>query len=223
MSRGILFTGDLQAEFENLDTLKEVISQMDEYSRKKNAVATVWLGDIKNRYNPIDGRVLNYVVETVHRLNPVFILLGNHDRFALHSDEESWLSTLQRAGAHVYVKESAVGIGEFELYMLPYRSDADETRKMSDHLFSIRTERHEKHKCHILCFHTQLNESDVPVQGSGSISVDDLHPKSYDYCLGGHIHKRQQVKYEHVQYVGSPFASTWGEVNQRKGFVYVEA
>ena len=225
MSRGLIFTADIQVEHETIDTLKGVLDEMYEYGEKHKVLGYVWLGDIKSAYNPIDGRCLNFISDQIERFRSVYILLGNHDRFGLHSNE-SWLTTLGKAGAHVYTEESSILVGDFALYFLPFRSSSDELRKMSDNLYE-RRKRNRKNpvgaRCSILCFHGQLKESDVKMNAAGVLSVEDLHPKAYDYCLGGHVHHHQKVKYDHVWYVGSPFAATWGEVNQVKGFFHVEA
>lgn len=225
---GLLFTGDLQAEWENLDLCKEVISQMLEWGKSHQADGIVILGDLKERYNPIDGRVLNFIISMIHRFKrigmEVFILLGNHDRFSLHSDEESWLKALGKAGAHVYDKEAVVEVKGFHLYMLPFRSSGTDLRRMACRLRDrkLSADGNHCHGCHILCFHAQLKESNIPVEGPGTIAVDKLYPKMYDYVFGGHLHRRQTVKYNHVMYVGSPFANSWSDVNQKKGFVFVD-
>src|ERR1035441_9861757 len=73
---------------------------MYEYGEKHKVLGYVWLGDIKSRYNPIDGRCLNFISDQIERFCSVYILLGNHDRFGLHSNE-SWLTTLGKAGAYL--------------------------------------------------------------------------------------------------------------------------
>lgn len=228
MSGGIIFCADLQVDYENLDLCRQVVQQMLDFGEEKRARAIVFLGDVKERLNPIDGRCLNFVMRMIARFRKagieVHILLGNHDRFGLHSDEESWLTSLGKAGANVYAKETAVVVGHFDLYFLPFRSFGACLQQMAESLYNVVRHSDNRHNgsVSILCFHAQLKECGLPSEGPGTISVDDLHPEAYDYVLGGHIHKAGKVKYDNVRYVGSPFAASWGEVNQRKGFVYVE-
>lgn len=226
MAGGLLFTGDLQADYENLDTCRLVVHQMLEYGERKKARGIVFLGDLKERYNPVDLRVVNFAVRMISRFKKrgmeVFVLLGNHDRVGMHSEEESWLTALGKAGARVFSREGMVAVGGYTLYFLPFRNGTRELRRMAASLRRMRQGRNGAGGQHVLCFHAQLEECDVVFRGPGTVSVEDLFPQEYDYVVGGHFHRHQRVKYDNVFYAGSPFATGWGEVNQTKGFLYLE-
>jgi|SRR5579859_6478610 len=219
----IVFTGDVHCAFETLDLVEKVFTQI--YAIKLDAL--VLLGDLKQVYNPLDIRVLNFILYWIDRFQKagvkVFILLGNHDRVGMTSDEESWLSALAYSGAFVASKPSYFALGNVRLFFLPYRSSVKATKeaakKLVDHSYR------QKGFTNVLCFHNGLQEAKYNAfvdAKDEKLSVEDLFPKKYTYVLGAHLHMHQKVKYEHVMYVGSPFATDWGEANQKKGFLYLE-
>ncbi|MDE2439094.1 MAG: metallophosphoesterase [Patescibacteria group bacterium] len=226
---GLIFTGDLQADISNLESLEKVFIQIENTMSEKAIEGVVLLGDLKQRYNPIDGRVLNFIIEWVVRFKNVFILLGNHDRFSLQGKEESWLSALEKAGAKVFSKPRVTwvrcGKKRVALYMLPYRANVSEVKKQARRLRVFRVQHKERADLHVLCFHQGLKEAkytdEVSAQGE-TLSVEDLYPQNFDYVLGSHLHLHQQVRYENTFYTGSPFAMDWGEVNSKKGFLILE-
>lgn len=226
---GLIFTADLHGDITTLDLLDTVFTQMEHTIAERGLQGVVILGDLKSRYNPIDGRVVNFMLDWMRRFKRVWVLLGNHDRFSLNGVQNSWLPALEKAGAKVYMKQGvdviACGSRKVALYFLPYRRDTRHVRQSSNVLAHRRSEIEADE--HILCFHCGLREAYYSVLRTHSaqeegVSVKDLHAEVYDHCLGGHFHMRQHVKYPHVWYVGSPFAVDWGDVNQQKGFAVLE-
>src|SRR5438046_2728030 len=111
---GIAFISDLQLEWGNLDFGQRVIEKVSRIASQKELSAVVLLGDTKDRYNPVDLRVLNFTLRTIEgwikRGLRVLILLGNHDRVSLTTDTESWFPALAHAGAMVFDYLGAVNI-----------------------------------------------------------------------------------------------------------------
>ena len=218
----VVFTGDWQADMTNLDQLGQVCDQI--YALNPNVL--VLPGDMKENYNPIDVRVLNFVMfqilRFVNRGCEVFVDLGNHDRVGMTSEQESWLPALAKAGAKVAHKEEIFRTGNLALFMLPYRNSVKETKRMA-HWLASQSKAITATK--VLVFHQGLKEAWYNAFRKAEdeeLSVDDLYPKHYHYCIGGHFHKFQKVKYPNVFYVGSPFATDWGEANEKKGFLQLE-
>lgn len=223
---GIVFVGDLQLEFENLDIAEQALLQVSRFGKSKQAEAVVFLGDLKERYNPVDVRVLNFMLWTVEKFHSsglrVYIILGNHDRVGLYSEKENWLPAMAKAGAKVFDSPGLVTMGRYALFMLPYRAQPRKVREAVANLVLLKRRVGERVK--VLCFHLGLKEARYTdfFQSTDKLSVEDLRPQEWDYLVGGHIHFHQQVKYEKVQYAGSMFATDWGEANQEKGFLYLD-
>lgn len=219
----VIFTADLHCEFETLDLVTSVFEQIF----KLDPEVLVIVGDVKQRYNPIDIRVLNFVIFWILKFTKagikVFINLGNHDRVGLTSEQESWLPALAQAGAQVAHTETNFRVGHLALYFLPYRTHVATTQRMSAILAN-----HSKKVqdfIRVLCFHNGLKEAYYNAFAQATeekLSVEDLHPDCYDYVIGGHFHRMQPVKYKNVFYCGSPFATDWGEANDKKGFLVLE-
>lgn len=224
---GMLFSADLQTEYENLDLLKKVEDQWFEYADKKRIQALVLLGDLKSRYNPIDVRVVNAMVYLVKRFTDrkvqVLVNCGNHDRVGMYNDRETWLPILQEAGAEVFTEPGVVQVNQVSLYFLPFRSSVEQLKEGAQDLKKLRKKNTDA-ECHVLCFHADLSQAqyNVSTESRSKLSVDELFPQEYDYVVGGHIHMFQRVKYPNVFYVGSPFPMDWGEVNSQKGFMLLE-
>lgn len=225
---GIAFIGDLQAEYENLDLCQKVIEQVRDYTLEHQTDAVVFLGDIKEKYNPIDVRVLNFALWAVdqfisHKI-PVLVLLGNHDRVGLYADTENWLPALAKAGARVFDTPGIVSLERFRLFMLPYMHSTEKLKRSAGVLaYKASTMPSKDSKANVLCFHAGLAEASYTdfYKSQDKFSVDELMPQCYRYVIGGHIHLHQTVKYPHVMYAGSLFATDWGEANQEKGFLYL--
>ena len=220
----IIFVGDLQTSVENLDLLGQIMDQI--YALEPNVL--VMPGDLKEAYNPVDVRVLNFIMFEILRFTkhscPVIVDLGNHDRISLTSETESWLPALVRAGAQVAYKEEIFNIENLKLFMLPFRNRVSETKRMAD-ILARQSFKSVGNLVKVLVFHNGVKEAWYNAFAKATdeqLSVDDLHPKNYDYVIGGHFHKCQKVKYDNVYYVGSPFATDWGEANDRKGFLLLE-
>lgn len=220
----IIFTSDWQCDFENLDQMEIITDQI--YAHRPNVV--VIPGDLKARYNPVDVRTVNFVVYFIDRFKKaaaeVLIGLGNHDRVGMTSDGESWFPTLEKAGARTFSEPEMCRVGKVAFYFLPFRTDPSEARLGAKKLLGLRRNNRDS-KVHILCFHQGLKEAKYnafTLAEEEELSVEDLFPKCYDYLVGGHIHLFQRVRYPNVFYVGSPFATDWGEANQKKGFLLLE-
>jgi DNA repair exonuclease SbcCD ATPase subunit/DNA repair exonuclease SbcCD nuclease subunit len=223
-----IFTSDWQAELENLDILRSVNKEILAYCEKYDVRTVVHCGDLKRPYNPLDGRMVNAVMTMISEYwnNRIqfLMVLGNHDRFGLHTDGDNWLHVLRKAGALAYDQPSIVrpmsGINGGLLAFLPFRQSPVLMRREAHDLAKKVYNRKDKKEGVVLVFHSDLNLAryNVRTSSEADISTSDLCPNKYLVCIGGHIHLQQQVK-DNVYYVGSPFATDWGEANQRKGYL----
>lgn len=226
----ILFTADIQAEFSTLDKCDLAWKEILHICEKRSIKYIVVLGDLKQAMNPVDIRVIKWwqtaIRIAIKKGYVVILLRGNHDLIGNYSGAEDWFSILKRAGAIVFNKPGAFIADDITLYLLPY-TRPNETRlgaRKCKEMASKSTT-----KTNILCFHANLLEARYsqnaqPNEQSAhsAISWKDLDTSFYNYCIGGDIHLPQRLgEKKNVYYVGSPFCTSWGEVNQRKRYLIV--
>jgi len=228
----VIFTADWQAEFDNLDLCFAAHREIMSYCEQYDVRTVVHCGDLKRPYNPLDGRMVNKISEIVREygqngISP-FFNLGNHDRFGLYTDKENWLAVIRNAGALAFDEPKIVrpsggvtgGKAGGLLAFLPFRQSTVLLKREAHDL--ARAVRNHKFKSDgvVLVFHCDLNLARYNVKTSSTtdMTVDDLYPEEYLVCVGGHIHLPQKVS-KNVYYVGSPFATDWGESNQIKSYL----
>lgn len=218
----VLATSDWQADYSNLDTLKIVVDEILRLKEELGFDVLVHCGDVKQVYSPIDVRMLNFVIYAIGKLKKagleVIICLGNHDRVGMHVDRQNWFPVLRRAGALAYDQPHVTDIDGFKIHVLPFRNDLVLLKREASDLAA---QAHPEKS--VLIFHSELASCKFNVlsRSEAKVRPQDLVPDRYLFCIGGHIHLPQKVA-ENVFYVGSPFASEWGEANQKKGYLLLD-
>lgn len=216
-----LFTGDLQAEWAVLDECSSCWDEILDICAKHRLQFIVICGDLKRNYNPVDVRVIKWWLKAIEKARRkdlrVIIINGNHDRVGMHSDAKNWLPILQKAGAETYDHPDTIYTPGGSLFLLPFNSSVKQLRKQARKLAA------KAHKNDILVFHADIQGSKFNQLGEKSNAIfgpEELNPGSYRACIGGHIHLHQKIG-KNIWYTGSPFATDWGEANQRKGYIVV--
>ena len=221
----ILFSADWQTTRENLDLCTQAAEEITQLCQREHIGVVVLCGDLKHNYDPVSIFVINFWIRTISKWREmgikVVVLLGNHDRVGMHVDTQNWFPILRKAGADAWDHPGFLDCGgSIRIGMLPYRKDIGVLKAYARELAGSA-----RRNSDILVFHTDLatakyNLSSPPQGGDEKLHVEDLHPEKYLHCIGGHIHLQQKLG-KNVWYVGSPFATDWGEANQKKGyFVY---
>lgn len=224
----VLFTSDWQTDMESLSVCQQVVDEILDLKAKWKFQALVHCGDVKHVYNPVDVRVVNFILKSFGRFKSAgletIVCLGNHDRVGMYVDKQNWLPVLRRAGAQAYDEPTMVRLGvasgtAYKIGVLPFRTSAVLLKREAEDL------------CHeaspentVLAFHSDLQSARYNVLSRSeekNVSVSDLCPRRYLFCVGGHIHLQQRVT-DNVWYVGAPFATDWGEANQKKGYLLVD-
>lgn len=223
----LLFSSDWQADFSNLDLCERAAEEILQLCHRNHAEVIVLCGDLKHVYNPVDVRVINFWIATISKWRKngleVVVLLGNHDRVGMHVDTQNWFPVLRKAGAAAYDAPGFHDCGSsVRLGMLPYRKDIGVLKADARRLASS-AKRHSD----LLVFHADLATAQYSVvasseAGGEKLHVADLHPEKYAHCIGGHLHLQQKLE-KNVWYVGSPFATDWGEANQKKGYLLFDS
>jgi DNA repair exonuclease SbcCD ATPase subunit/Icc-related predicted phosphoesterase len=224
MRNGWLFTSDIQTSQENIHLCEQVAKQIIHLTRKFSLEGVVIGGDCKNSYSPVAVTVTNFWVCFIQKLVTnklkVVIDLGNHDRISLHTDTNNWFPALIAAGALAFDTPGIVeGSGE-RIFLLPFCNTVKKLKEGSDYLLSQGPNRNRD----VLVFHSDMKGAFYNVGTSSReerITPALIHTDRYKYCLGGHIHLPHRFCVN-GHYIGSPFASDWGEVNQKKRFLVVK-
>jgi DNA repair exonuclease SbcCD nuclease subunit/predicted ATPase len=218
----VLFTSDWQADYANLDTLQVVVDEIISLKEKLGFDVLVHCGDVKHAYNPVDVRVVNFILRAISKFKKagleVIVELGNHDRVGMHVDKANWFPILRRANAQAFDEPGVVARDGFEIRLLPFRNDTvllhNESQELSKGADPEKS---------VLVFHAEISNCrfNVLSRSDAKVGIETLVPSRYLYCIGGHIHLPQRVA-KNVYYVGSPFASEWGEANQKKGYLLLD-
>jgi DNA repair exonuclease SbcCD ATPase subunit/DNA repair exonuclease SbcCD nuclease subunit len=216
----VLFTSDTQADFDNLELCRKSVEEILQLKDQHGFQVVVHCGDLKHVYNPVDIRVITFWQQAIEKLRAagliVVVLLGNHDRVGMHVDKQNWLPVLRRAGATCFDDPDILELGKGAyLAALPFRRDSVLLRREATDL----AKRAVAGKT-VLIFHSDLQSTryNVLSRSTAEMVAGDLRPERYVYCIGGHVHFQQRLL-GNVYYVGSPYATDWGEANQVKGYL----
>jgi len=211
--------------------MDQVVKEIFAIRRKFPFKHLINLGDVKHAMTPpVDVRVVNWTIEMIANFSNAGIgmsfLQGNHDRIALNDGAVDWFPALEQFGADVYSSPNSFGFGGVAFYMIPFfRKDSD----FREAVFGASEEANERKGPTVLCFHQTVKGASLRVgtrvaEGQDDSAVDDLQPGVFTACVGGHIHKPQILRGQFgiVHYVGSPICHDWGEVNQKKGYLFLD-
>jgi len=215
----LLLTADWHVSPQRLEECEAALQQLLSLVRQHNVDAVVHLGDVKDAFNPVDVRVVNFLVKltaSVCQHTKLYVLLGNHDRTGPRDTAESILPVMQAAGAVTFDQPAVVRMGQWDLAFAPYTRDLSQQSGMLKELAS---------KCRgkvILFMHREVlgarwAQTAEPI--AHGVADDAL--AGFAAVFAGHIHYPHQVG--NVCYVGSPYCIDWGECNQHKSFVLVVA
>ena len=226
----ILLTGDWQTQTTSLELSKRALEVELAIIKKEKIDIHIDTGDSKEEYSPVAVGVTNFQLERARQLAAVvpnrFRLLGNHDRIGQHSDSRNWMTIFSDHCQCITDSNDLRIVDNVVLAFLPYSKDVSTTvaaaASHARHIKKLLAAPKGKKLVPLLIFHCDVQGakySNVRKATSESkLSVTKLHHELYKQCFGGHIHKRQTLS-GNVHYVGNPFPTDMGEVNQEKGFV----
>lgn len=220
----ILLTADWQAKFSNLDYCRRAHKQELSILKKYKIDVHVDLGDQKDDYNPIDGRMYSFMRRRSRVLSKQVAfsirLMGNHDRFGQHSDSDNWLSDFDYASGRSIDTPQCFEYKGVTFACLPFRKTWKESRDAARLLAKKAAK--SKNKVKLLLFHNDISGctySNLNTRESESkITMRSMRAEQYTMCFGGHVHLRQKLG-KNGWFVGNPFATDMGEVDQQKGFL----
>lgn len=228
----ILISGDWQADLGNLDRLGRVVDQIIAECSKDPKTFFVHLGDAKEKTNPVDLRVINFLQDAFTRIRKsssgFYYVRGNHDNINTQDGSPS-LCDIVRAWCALVVADGSWETVEMPLlnwrggesrklclYFVPYFRDPQRQRdEFLGPLEHMRLRKKAgKDDTRLLFFHNTVTGSMRGAQTADGLSAADMGAASYDACFGGHEHM-PQVLAPNIHVVGSPLACDWGEANYR--------
>lgn len=218
-----LITGDWQATFQNLDTCIRAHGQEMMLAKRYHVAGILDVGDLKDVYNPIEGRVLEFQTDRWSDISNCSFLslinMGNHDRIGQHDDKRNWIGSFKAMGVDAISRPKLVVYDHTIFACLPYINDKKVLKKAASKLWD-KASKYSQHYRKVLLFHCDVNGADYGLgqRSESVISARDLMFHKWDFSFGGHIHKHQYLA-TNAMYVGNPFCFDWGEVNQEKGFI----
>lgn len=235
----ILVSSDWQADLNNLERLRVVVDQIVGECGKDPKTFFMHCGDAKEKSNPVDLRVINFLQDSFTRIRKAcsgfWYVRGNHDNINT-TDGSPSLCDLVRAWGALEVADDAWATVEVPLlswrgtsqrrlcvYMVPYfRDPARQRDEFKGPLEYIRLHtKAGKEDVRLLFFHNTPNgcKQSLYTEGVG-LSAADIGADKYDACFAGHIHLPQLVK-PNIHVVGSPLACDWGEANYRHRIISI--
>lgn len=228
----IVFSGDWQASINNLDRCELIVQQICELLRERQAEASyfVHLGDVKDAFNPVDVRVTNFLIRAFDAIRTAsrgfYFVRGNHDSITTQDGVPSCAPLLQALDANAIADTDAyrvmlgrgLGVGPgVSLSLVPYfRNPKTQRLAFQTARNTVNLIKDGAYK--ILVFHNEVTGCERTAYTKGdAYTLDEIDAKGYDLCVGGHIHRPQQMG--NVWFAGSPFPQDWGECNEDKSLL----
>ncbi|CAM4229157.1 metallophosphoesterase family protein [Lacicoccus alkaliphilus] len=218
-----------------------VLDQLIGHIKEMKPDIIVIAGDIYDRSNP-PREALNLVNRYLHKMNvemgiPVLMNSGNHDSRALLDYGSAWFKATDLY-IHTAIEEvfTPVTIGGIDFHLVPH-IDVLEARQYFGES-SLRTHQDvyehivermgpDPTRKNILIGHLFIQEgkqSDseraLSIGMSEEVSSDVF--RDFDHVLLGHLHHPFAINHEKIHYSGSLLKYSFNEVNQPKGFRWLD-
>jgi DNA repair exonuclease SbcCD nuclease subunit len=236
----LIISGDWQCSITNLDRLSLVVDQIVNELEKTSRITKtffVHLGDMPEVRNPVDVRVLNFIIESTTRIRKAcsgfYYVRGNHDSITVQDNSPSICELMRTLGALEVADDGwrviEVPILKFRgkanacLYFVPYFRDPQRQREEFEgpleHI-RLRTKANME-DARLLFLHNTVTgcRETLTREGTG-LSIVDIGAEKYDACFAGHIHLAQELP-PNIYVVGSPMAMSWSEANYRHRIITV--
>lgn len=175
----------------------------------------IHLGDLFDNRNSINVKVLNHavaVVEKIAAILPVYMLVGNHDMWAMTDTSVNSLAAIRNISNVVCIeKPTVIQFGKASALLLPWVHGKNaELQELQQHAGKD-----------LLFCHSDLVGARTQVNPTRPLNrhvcdIDDF--ASYGRVYSGHIHIRQQIK--NFTFVGAPYHIDRNDIGNQKG-IYV--
>tara|TARA_Y100000034_G_scaffold132734_1_gene196422 strand:+ start:2787 stop:3857 length:1071 start_codon:yes stop_codon:yes gene_type:complete len=197
------------------DTLSHMKKSVD-YAIAHNADFWICLGDVFDKINPAETlrkAFVEVLAPLIHKKIPIIILIGNHDTDAkIYSlmTESSIFNLLDSNAITVLSEPCEMDLGGVSCLMLPWTTDDIIAKHLRD----------TKNK--IVFGHFGVDGALVSgTEYVLSVGLSQRLFNQHRYAFLGHYHKPQTAK--KWMYIGSLHKVDFGERNDKKGFLWLEA
>ena len=202
-----LILSDLHLKGNDLDSYRfKIFDVLVELCNKYGVKELIMLGDITEKKNNHEARLVNAIVDNINylvesiRLSNLIILCGNHDYTDIANPFFKFLDSSLTNLCKIYFVTEPTKINE-DLYIPHYYNDFKEISKkysFCDNLF-----------LHHSFNGVMLRSGSCEDKGN---NVNDINNIKFNNCYSGHIHLAQT--YKNIEYIGSPYATKFGDNNQ---------
>jgi DNA repair exonuclease SbcCD nuclease subunit len=208
----ILPTGINSRLQDRLDHLAKSIK----FAIDKKADYWICLGDVFDKINPAEilrQKFIQTLAPLIKAKIPIIILIGNHDTdYKVYSfmTEYDLLNTLETDAITIIPKPKQLKLKGVDCLFIPFLPDAEVAEQLRSH------------KDQIVFGHFGVDGA--LVSGTEYIMSAGISPKLFNhhrFSFLGHYHKPQTTK--KWMYVGSIAKADYGERNDKKGFIFIEA
>ncbi len=228
-----LVIADVQVTSKNLDLFYSIMEQADKVIAEESIDFVYFLGDTFHFKRSIDMVVFNSVFLRIWHLSKfakVRLLVGNHD-LSVNYDMNS-LETFFPF-AEVIDSPRVIEEGGVKFYCVPFTADQSLLKRWIVNSAKTREKERKKQlkaKCEkedfaVLFFHSDYSGLRLDENGHSFDSViikDDYSFDSYNFAIGGHIHKPMKIT-DNSFYLGSPIEHDSSEAGTQKCFAVIDS
>ncbi len=184
----------------------KLFTQICEYAEEHYCEGIIHLGDFFDNRKSINIKVILKALQIIEMLTTTFtevkLLVGNHDTIYKDDIHNTLLSMFERYQDEIIVDRPEKVFGD--ILLVPW-------------LFNKEILKND-YKCDTLMGHFEMNgvamnEAGSVMEGS-SLSTGDF--KNFKKVYSGHFHT--PGKYGNIQYLGSPFHTSFSDVDGKRGF-----
>ncbi|MHA8263530.1 exonuclease SbcCD subunit D [Lactobacillaceae bacterium Melli_B3] len=229
--------------FDLTDQQRDAFKQIEQIAKAEEVDGIIIAGDLYDRSLPAEQSVaeLNQMLKqlNLHDHYPVYAISGNHDSATRLSIGSEWFRDTNMY-IHTKVEQAIepIELADTQLFLLPFfdpfqvRQFLQDDRiqhldQAFDALVAEMRTRFNPNKKHVLVSHffaagsaTTDSETKLTVGGLSAVPVD--HLSNFDYVAMGHLHGKDAIHADHVQYSGSPVKFSLSEASQMKGVFIVD-
>ena len=197
---------------DRLDNIKKSV----DYALDQEVDFWICLGDVFDKINPAEflrDKFIELMTPLIKAGIPIIILIGNHDTdYKVHSfmTESKLLDTLNSEALDIISEPTLMELGGIECLFLPFDTDEAIAKELL------------KYKNKIVFGHMGVSGAVVSsTEYILSLGTKQTLFQHHRFAFLGHYHKGQVAK--KWMFVGSIAKVDFGERNDKKGFIYLEA
>lgn len=184
-----------------LNINKLLFDEIIDYCIKENINDIIHLGDLFDSRKSLNVKTLNKVVDIVKKISEnkinLYLILGNHDIFYNNSLYPNSLASFKNI-PYVNIIDKPYYYNK-DIILSPWQTIPDIPSKY-------------------LLSHLEINGFPMNTSGSefsgGRISISDL--SDFEQVYSGHFHTYSTK--ENITYIGSPYAMSFNDILQNKGY-----